>query len=164
MQYTVQKIVCPQDHMHTEIFPNIDLKAQLIQGVSCLFKAKVLSNNMKIFFEYQDKMADISVYLSYSNKMPSQESNTYSTKNPAKIDVIRPMNPAFTHVYICILSETDTNVMLKLINRKVMQSVEKIEGKSTQFKAKIFEKVATILDDEQKYHEFKEQIEQIKKK
>lgn len=83
MQYTVQKIVCPQDLMHTEIFPNIEKNAQLVEGVSCLFKAKVLSNNMKIFFEYLDKKAEVSVYLSYSNKVPSMENNTYSTKNPA---------------------------------------------------------------------------------
>ena len=135
MQYTVQKIVCPQDLMHTEILPNIEKNAQLIQGVSCLFKAKVLSNNMKIFFEYQDKMADVNVYLSYGNKMPSKENNTYSTKNPAHIDVIKPMNPALTHVYFCIVSETDTFVSLKLITKKVVQSKEKIEGKSSQFKA-----------------------------
>ena len=26
MQYTVQKIVCPQDMLHTELFPNIEKK------------------------------------------------------------------------------------------------------------------------------------------
>ena len=47
---------------------------------------------MKIFFEYFDKNTDINVYLSYANKMPSEEKNDYKVKNPQVIDVVRPSN------------------------------------------------------------------------
>ena len=73
---------------------------------------------MRLFFEYSEKHVDVNVYISYTNKVPSRDNNTYQAKNPLHIDIIKPISQALTNVYICVISELDTQISLKLVNKK----------------------------------------------
>ena len=76
-----------------------------------MFKAKVSSHSMKIVFEYSDKHTDVKVFMSYLNKMPTAEDNVYN--NPNSIEV-----RGHPSVYLCVLSETDTNITIRTITKK----------------------------------------------